>query len=231
MMRRIMHRVVLLLWVWVAVACQAGPAATPPPATLVATGTAESTATEPPTAELPPTAVPAAPTATLVPTASDAPTVTVQPTAQATAQAIAQPSATATPERVTCTPTQPDMLGPFYTPGAPVRDRVGSGYVLSGVVRSAQGCAPIAGAQIEFWMAGPDGEYTDAYRATLLTSADGRYRFESHFPPPYSGRPSHHHLRVSAPGFQPLITQHYPAAGQTEATFDLVLLPLATPAQ
>jgi protocatechuate 3,4-dioxygenase beta subunit len=123
------------------------------------------------------------------------------------------------------------MLGPFYTPGAPVRDAVGSGYVLSGVVRSAEGCGPISGVQIEFWMAGPDGEYGDAYRATVLTGADGRYRFESHSPPPYSGRPSHHHLRVSAPGFQPLVTQHYPAQGQTEATFDLVLLPDATPPQ
>ncbi len=31
-----------------------------------------------------------------------------------------------------CKPTQPDMLGPFYEPGAPVRTSVGSGYVLSG---------------------------------------------------------------------------------------------------
>src|SRR5215207_1563115 len=28
-----------------------------------------------------------------------------------------------------CKPTQPDMLGPFYEPGAPVRKSVGSGYV------------------------------------------------------------------------------------------------------
>ena len=36
-----------------------------------------------------------------------------------------------------CKPTQPDMLGPFYEPGAPVRTRVGSEYVLSGAVLDA----------------------------------------------------------------------------------------------
>ncbi len=223
-MRRIMHLVILLALGLLAVACPA-PSVTPPAATTVAIATEQPAVAETPTAELPLTAVPAAPTALRAPTATDAPSATTQ------SPAPTEPAATATPEPITCTPTQPDMLGPFYTPGAPVRDAVGSGYVLSGVVRSAEECAPIAGVQIEFWMAGPDGEYGDAYRATVLTGADGRYRFESHSPPPYSGRPSHHHLRVSAPGFQHLVTQHYPAQGQTEATFDLVLLPDATPPQ
>jgi protocatechuate 3,4-dioxygenase beta subunit len=73
-------------------------------------------------------------------------------------------------------------------------------------------------------MAGPDGEYTDDYRATQLVGADGAYRFESHFPPPYSGRPPHIHLRVSAEGYQTLVTQHYPKEGETSASFDLVLV-------
>src|SRR5918995_6081932 len=42
-----------------------------------------------------------------------------------------------------CKPTQPDMLGPFYEPGAPVRSSVGSGYVLSGTVLAAEECRPI----------------------------------------------------------------------------------------
>ncbi len=124
-----------------------------------------------------------------------------------------------------CTPTQPDSLGPFYTPGAPVRDKVGDGYLLTGVVRSAADCRPIPDAQIEVWMAGPDGEYQDEYRATFFADANGVYTFESHFPPPYSGRPSHHHLLVSAEGFQTLVTQHYPSADQREAILDVVLLP------
>jgi protocatechuate 3,4-dioxygenase beta subunit len=117
-------------------------------------------------------------------------------------------------------------LGPFYTPGAPVRNKVGEVYLLTGVVRSAADCSPIPDAQIEIWMAGPDDEYRDEYRATLFSDENGAYSFESHFPPPYSGRPPHHHLRVSAAGFQTLVTQHYPEQGENQATFDLVLLPI-----
>jgi len=125
----------------------------------------------------------------------------------------------------TCTPTEPDMLGPFYKPDAPVRSSAGKGYVLSGTVRSAKECSSLGGARVEFWLAGPDGGYADSYRATVFSDKTGAYRFESHFPPPYYGRPSHIHIKVSASGFKTLVTQHYPARGQTQGTFDLVLIP------
>ena len=67
-----------------------------------------------------------------------------------------------------CKPTQPDMLGPFYEPGAPVRTSVGSGYVLSGTVLGATECKPIPNAHIEFWLANPRGDYDDAHRATVF---------------------------------------------------------------
>jgi len=124
-----------------------------------------------------------------------------------------------------CEPTPADALGPFYQPNAPLRERVGEGYILRGVVRSSSDCSPIPGAQIEIWMAGPDGAYADEFRATLFANEEGSYQFESHVPPPYSGRPPHHHFRLSAPGYQTLVTQHYPEAGATEAVFDLVLVP------
>jgi protocatechuate 3,4-dioxygenase beta subunit len=124
-----------------------------------------------------------------------------------------------------CVATLPDMLGPFYTPGAPERSRVGNGYVLSGKVLSVNGCVPIPGARIELWMAGPDGEYTDDYRATTFSETNGSYRFESPVPIPYESRPPHIHIKVITPDFVDLITQHYPAAGQTEAEFNLVLTP------
>ena len=130
----------------------------------------------------------------------------------------------ASPERV-CTPTEKDALGPFYLPGAPVRSKVGTGYVLEGTVRSAPNCTPVPGARIELWLAGPDGRYGDSYRATVISDDAGRYRFESHYPPPYSGRPSHIHVRVTAAGFGELVTQHYPARGERRALFDLVLVP------
>jgi catechol 1,2-dioxygenase len=123
-----------------------------------------------------------------------------------------------------CKPTQPDMLGPFYEPGAPVRTSVGSGYVLSGTVLSAEECKPIPKAKIEFWLANPRGDYDDAHRATVLADQRGDYRFESNVPVSYGGRPPHIHVRVRAPGYEELVTQHYPERGQRKANFDLVLV-------
>jgi len=172
---------------------------------------------------------PAATPASTVPTVSptDAPTTAAQvsvPSLTIEPTAPIQPDEAATP--VSCEPTPPDQLGPFYVPGAPVRSSVGQGHVLRGVVRSSADCAPIANAQVEFWMAGPDGEYDDDHRATLFADASGAYRFESNFPPPYSGRPSHIHIRISAGGYETLVTQYYPADGQIDGTFDLVLIPV-----
>ncbi len=124
-----------------------------------------------------------------------------------------------------CKPTGSDILGPFYEPNAPVRSSVGKGYVLQGTVRSSKDCEPVAKAAIEFWLAGPDGEYDDAHRATVYSDAAGSYRFESNIPLPYGARQPHIHIRVSAQGFKTLVTQHYPAQGKTEAGFDLVLIP------
>jgi protocatechuate 3,4-dioxygenase beta subunit len=133
-------------------------------------------------------------------------------------------AAAAAPE-YKCPPTPEDALGPMYKPDAPERDTVGKGYVLAGVVKSARDCASIPGARIEFWLAGPDGNYDDDHRATVRVGQSGAYRFESNYPPKYSFRPPHIHLKVTAPGFKTLVTQHYPKQGQTQATFDLVLVP------
>jgi protocatechuate 3,4-dioxygenase beta subunit len=123
-----------------------------------------------------------------------------------------------------CLPTPEDMLGPFYEPNAPVRTKVGTGHVLRGTVRSAADCRAIPGARVELWLAGPNG-YDDAHRATVLADAEGAYRFESERPGPFERRPPHIHVRVAHPGYRTLVTQHYPATGQDESTFDLVLSP------
>ena len=117
------------------------------------------------------------------------------------------------------------MLGPFYKSGAPVRSSVGKGYVLTGIVKSAGDCSAIKGARIEFWLVNPEGSYDDDHRATVFSEAAGAYRFESNAPKPYSGRPPHIHIMVSAEGYKTLVTQHYPEKGKTRASFDLVLLP------
>lgn len=133
--------------------------------------------------------------------------------------------ATGSAQNYRCPPTPPDADGPFYRPDAPVRSRIGSGYLLMGEVKSAPDCAPVGGARIEIWMAGPDGLYGDQWRATTFARPDGRYHFVSHIPGRYGSRPPHIHLIVNAPGFEELITQHYPVPGAGEAVFDLVLVP------
>ena len=121
-----------------------------------------------------------------------------------------------------CAPTRADQLGPFYEPGAPVRSKVGSGYVLRGRALSTT-CRAIPRARVELWLVNPQGEYDDAHRATLFTRRDGSYRFESNRPIGYSGRPPHIHVRISARGFRTLVTQHYPRAGRPTAVLNLVL--------
>jgi len=125
-----------------------------------------------------------------------------------------------------CQPTSYDEIGPFYQPGAPVRDTVGEGYLLSGQVLSATGCRPLPNSRLEFWLVNPEGRYDDAHRATVYADRQGRYRFESNRPTDYESRLPHIHMMVSAAGHEQLITQHYPQPGQTEAQFGLVLTPL-----
>ena len=127
------------------------------------------------------------------------------------------------PAQPRCVPTRPDMEGPFYKPGAPTRDSTGSGLVVQGVVRSAATCDPIKAARVEWWQANPRGEYDDAHRGMLVTGDTGAYRFDTDFPPPYSGRPSHVHIKAFAAGYRPLTTQLYPKGGQSMVAFDLVL--------
>jgi protocatechuate 3,4-dioxygenase beta subunit len=140
----------------------------------------------------------------------------------ATVLATLAAAAAPTPTAAVCQPTRPDSLGPFYEPGAPVRAKVGSGYVLRGRVLTTR-CRPIPGARIEFWLANPDGEYDDAHRATMFARRDGAYRFESNRPVAYSSRGPHIHVRVSARGYRTLVTQHYPRRGRSAAVFNLVL--------
>lgn len=124
-----------------------------------------------------------------------------------------------------CAPTRPDALGPFYVPDAPERSSTGRGLIVSGRVRSADGCAPLPGARIEWWSANPRGEYDDAHRAVQAADSEGRYRYETDFPGRYPGRPPHVHVRVTAPRHRTLVTQVYPRTGQTAMDVDLVLVP------
>ena len=125
----------------------------------------------------------------------------------------------------TCTPTRPDGLGPFYQANAPERDRTGQGLVISGTVRSARDCASLNKARLEWWSANSRGDYDDAHRATQQGDATGRFQYETDVPGGYPGRPPHVHVRVTAPGHRPLVTQLYPQSAQTTLATDFVLIP------
>jgi protocatechuate 3,4-dioxygenase beta subunit len=128
------------------------------------------------------------------------------------------------PAQERCAPTRPDMLGPFYTAGAPRREATGRGLTVSGRVRSAAGCGALAAAQIEWWSANSRGDYDDDHRATQTVDAEGRYRYETDFPGLYPGRPAHLHVRVAAPGHKVLVTQIYPKPGDRALQQDFVLV-------
>ena len=131
------------------------------------------------------------------------------------------------PEAVTyrCEPTPEDEMGPFYRPDATLRNKVGTGYLLQGMVKSARDCSSIPQAKIELWMTGPEGRYGDKWRATLYSARNGTYYFETHAATDFGSRPPHIHIRVTAPDFAPLVTQHYPLKDAGEGLFDLVLIP------
>ncbi len=123
-----------------------------------------------------------------------------------------------------CTLTPSGGGDPFYKPNPPVRSSVGTGHVLTGVVRSGIDCAPIRGARVEIWLRGPDGRYDDVHRGTVVTGADGHYRFQSNFPGD-GGMQPHIHLRIAVPGFRPLVTVYLPPTGSRAGALDLVLEP------
>jgi protocatechuate 3,4-dioxygenase beta subunit len=123
-----------------------------------------------------------------------------------------------------CPLTQSSFGDPAYKPNTPVRPHVGSGFVLTGIVRSGIDCSALRGAHVEFWLRGPDGQYDDVHRGTVVTDGSGKYRFESNFPGG-AGLQPHIHLRVAVPGYRTLVTVYFAHPGATAGTFDFVLEP------
>jgi protocatechuate 3,4-dioxygenase beta subunit len=116
------------------------------------------------------------------------------------------------------------MLGPFYVPGAPERNKTGDGLTVQGAVRSARECKGIRGAKLEWWSANGQGDYDDGHRATQVTDGEGRFRYVTDMPGKYPGRPVHLHVKVTAPGHKPLVTQIYPKPNENSITSDFVLV-------
>ena len=122
-----------------------------------------------------------------------------------------------------CKATAGSALEDNYAPTAPKRASVGTGFVLAGTVRGSFDCGPIAGATIEYWLAGPNG-YSDKLRGTVVTDKNGHYRFQSPFPVSH-GFPPHIHMNVAADAFLPINTEFFPSQGASSGSFDIVLDP------
>lgn len=125
-------------------------------------------------------------------------------------------------------PTTTDILGPFYRPGAPMRNNIispgstGIPMNLSGKVFSENGETPLDKALVEIWQCDEKEYYDNAsddylFRGAVKTDKNGAYNFKTIVPVPYkanpdnenSWRPAHIHMRVSVPDQQDLITQIY----------------------
>lgn len=122
-----------------------------------------------------------------------------------------------------CPSSVPDGLGPFGKGTPPVRAKIGTGHVLTGVVLSSLDCKPIRRARVELWQANKQGRYVRAGSATVFTNARGQFRLEGPLPPSYEGRPGHIHLRVSSPGHEQLLSRYEVASGARRGAVRLVL--------
>jgi protocatechuate 3,4-dioxygenase beta subunit len=122
-------------------------------------------------------------------------------------------------------------------PGSVIRQSSGDGAVeLTGLVTDAAAGTELGGAVVDVWQADAEGRYSNEdmgdgdrwhLRGRQRTDAAGRYTIETILPRHYTikddgpvgrllvalgrhpWRPAHIHLRVTADGYRPLVTQIY----------------------
>ena len=134
-----------------------------------------------------------------------------------------------------CSETPPDIEGPFWREGVPVRDEYdlygddGISLALSGTVTDVD-CTPLPGAIVEIWHADPstvpaeelnnsdsvDYDHTSPqmrYRGQLACDENGQYSLHTLKPGWYLNggefRPSHIHIKIWVDGVERLTTQLY----------------------
>jgi len=129
-------------------------------------------------------------------------------------------------------PTEDNILGPFYRPGAPYRAKItppleaGTVLLISGHVWAHDTRKPLSMAVVDIWQANANGRYDNddpgnppkkgvfLNRARLVVDEQGYYEYETIHPGRYQigeniWRPSHIHYMVQHPGYKALITQLY----------------------
>jgi catechol 1,2-dioxygenase len=127
-------------------------------------------------------------------------------------------------------PTEDDVLGPYYRSGAPFRAKVsppcvpGTILVIRGQVWSYDTKRPLHRTVIDIWQANAAGHYDNedpskppptesfSYRTRVLSNRRGRYEFETILPGAYrmdetTWRSPHVHFRIRALRHLSLVTQ------------------------
>lgn len=114
-------------------------------------------------------------------------------------------------------PTPDNTLGPYYKPGAPLRDKLtdagqaGTPLLVAGRIINTDG-APQPAAKIEVFHADHFGDYDlEGFRCRgqIPVALAGEYKFQTVMPGQYGGRAQHIHYVITAPGHKQLVTQLY----------------------
>lgn len=145
-------------------------------------------------------------------------------------QAAPQGSALSAPSANLCLVTEPNIEGPYYRGGAPMRRALvdqgirGVPLVISGRVLSQDCKTPLGEVLMDVWQADAEGRYDNdgtfgrgatplRLRGKLVTDASGAYSVQTILPGRYLNggtyRPAHVHVKLSAHGHQPITTQLY----------------------
>ncbi|MGQ7847255.1 hypothetical protein ACUNV4_22390 [Granulosicoccus sp. 3-233] len=89
-----------------------------------------------------------------------------------------------------------------YSPGAPLVDNLGSGFLVHGTVRHAGAGDPLANVRIQIWAAtARGGEREPSNHGSVLTAADGSFQLEMSQIVPNFGQP-HAHLAYDDADFK-----------------------------
>ncbi len=113
-----------------------------------------------------------------------------------------------------------------YRPNAPLVDRLGSGFWVTGTVRRAGDGAPLSGVRIQIWAATLlGGEREPRNHGSVLTAADGSFRLEMEQVVPNFGQP-HAHLAYDDGAYRTVFLRPVmPSARDTSVSADFVLAP------
>lgn len=110
-----------------------------------------------------------------------------------------------------------------YIPGAPAGENLGDGFVIQGLVRSAQDCSPLANVRIQVWLATRTGSERDN-RTSVFTDAQGRYRVETAPTVAQFGEPNIH-VGYDDDAYERVFIRNVVDLDDTSATIDLNLSP------